>query len=79
MPASRPALRVGDGEGNRLDFCNRSGRIAPARLDDREGAGLAEYINQIGRRGFGDDDHWTQQCHNEEPFAQNRAILRSGC
>ncbi len=47
----------------RLDFGDGRRRIGEAGLDDRKGAGLAERIEQIGRRSLGDHDHRTQERH----------------
>ena len=56
-------LGVGQHHGRGQDFTDRGRRARPIGLHDRERAGLAERIEQLGRRLFGDDDHRTQRCH----------------
>ena len=73
VPGRRRAFGIGNGERDRLDFGDGRGRIGPARLDDREGAGLAEHVDQIGRRGLGDHDHRTQKRHGYEPVGADES------
>ena len=59
MQGGRVALRIGDGDRHGLDLGNRGRGIGPACFDGGKGAGLAEHIEQIGRRAFGDHHHRT--------------------
>ena len=69
QPRIGRGIRVGEDKRGRLDFGDGGGRIGPAGLDDRKGAGLAEHIEQIGRRILGDHDHRTQERHEDGPVA----------
>ncbi len=51
--------RLRDQQRGRLDLGHGRRRVRELGLDDREGAGPAKGIDQIGRRGFGDNDHRT--------------------
>jgi len=77
----RRAFRVGDGERDRLDLGDGGGSIRPACLHDRERPGLAEHVDQVGRRVLGDHDHRTQECHDNEPVESElkQATLGDGC
>jgi hypothetical protein len=55
--------RLGDNHGGGLDRNKGGRRIGPCSLDNREGAGGNQCIDQVGRRAVGDHDHWTLQRH----------------
>ena len=59
----RRRIGIREQQGGRLDFGDGRRRIGEAGLDDRKGAGLAEHIEQTGRRPLGDHDHRTQERH----------------
>ena len=52
-----------DRQRHRLDLGDRGGRVSSGGFDDRKSTRDAEPVQQIGRRGLGDDDHWTQKRH----------------
>ena len=60
---ARRSIRIPEHQRGRLDLGDGRRRIGEAGLDDRKGAGLAERIEQIGRRSLGDHDHRTQERH----------------
>ena len=51
--------RVRDQQGGRLNLGHRGRGVGKLGLDDGKGAGPAEDVDQIGRRGLGDNDHRT--------------------
>ena len=51
--------RIRDHQGGGLNLGHRRRRVGKLGLDDGEGAGPAEDVDQIGRRSLGDNDHWT--------------------
>ena len=73
------AIRIGEHQRGRLDLGDGGGRVGQARLDDREGAGLAEHIEQIGRRALGDHDHRTQERHETPVAGGGPATLGQRC
>ena len=55
---------LGQHQGFGLDRGERGGGVGPGRFDDREGAGGAQRLDDIRRRGIGDDDERTLQRHD---------------
>ena len=59
MPVRGRGRRFRDQQSRRLDLGDRSRSVGKLGLDDGEGAGPAEDVDQIGRRSLGDNDHRT--------------------
>ena len=70
--------RLGDHHGGRLDRDEGGRRVGPVGLDDREGAGGAQRIDQVGRRTVGDHDHRTLQRHGAHARGYKRWRNPSG-
>ena len=74
MPRCRRALRISNGQRDWLNLGDGRRSIRPPRFDDREGAGLAQYVEQIGRRILGNHDHRTQERHDTSRLEQRNAV-----
>jgi hypothetical protein len=58
-------LRLGQQQRAGLNLVDGGAGVGPAGFDDRKRAGIAERIDRIGGRIFGNDHDGTQQCHGD--------------